>query len=127
MRRYDGTHVREYVLDRPGFFPAIPTNVDGIGASLPTVRVSDSLETPRTAAVSTTYEWQIAQPLVASVGYTYRRGQQLLRTFNINGPDPMTGVRPQPANGPVLQFTSAGRSTTRCAVLPPHRSRVSRR
>ncbi len=110
--RYDGVQVREYVVDRPDFFPTIPAAVESIGTFLPTVRVSDDLETPRTAAGSTSYEWQIAKSLFASINYTYRRGAHLLRTLNINERDPVTGVRPRPDAGPVLQFASAGRSTT---------------
>ena len=109
--RHDGIQVREYVVERPDFFPTIPPALDTFVTSLPTVRVSDDLDTPRTAAVSTSYEWQIAKPLFASISYTYRRGAHLLRTLNINEPDPVTGLRPRPDAGPVLQFASAGRST----------------
>ena len=51
--RYDGIQVREYIVDRPDFFPTIPPALAPPGTSLPTVRVSDRLDTPRTVAVST--------------------------------------------------------------------------
>jgi hypothetical protein len=110
--RYDGIQVREYVVDRPGFFSTIPATVENIGTSLPTVRVSDELDTPRTLAGSASYEWQISKSLFGSISYTYRRGSHLLRTLNINEPDSVTGIRPRPDAGPVLQFASTGRSTT---------------
>ena len=120
--RYDGIQVREYVVERPDFFPTIPPAIGTLGTSLPTVRVSDRLDTPRTAAVSASYEWQIAKPVFASVSYTYRRGTRLLRTLNINEPDPVNGVRPRPEVGPVLQFASAGRSTRHVISLTLRRS-----
>ena len=120
--RYDGIQVREYVVERPDFFPTIPPALDTFGTSLPTVRVSDDLDTPRTAAVSTGYEWQIAKSLFASISYTYRRGAHLLRTLNINEPDPVTGLRPRPDAGPVLQFASAGRSTRHVISVTLRRS-----
>ena len=80
------------------------------------------LDTPRTAAVSTSYEWQIAKSLFASISYTYRRGAHLLRTLNINEPDPVTGLRPRPDAGPVLQFASAGRSTRHAISVTLRRS-----
>ncbi len=120
--RHDGIQVREYVVERPDFFPTIPPALDTFRTSLPTVRVSDHLDTPRTAAVSTGYEWQIAKPLFASISYTYRRGAHLLRTLNINEPDPVTGLRPRPDAGPVLQFASAGRSTRHAISVMLRRS-----
>jgi hypothetical protein len=110
--RYDGIQVREYVIDHPAFFPTISATVEDIGTSLPTVRVSDHLDTPRTLTGSASYEWQISRLVFGSIVYTTRRGAHLLRTVNINEPDPVTGMRPRPDAGPVLQFSSAGRSAS---------------
>ena len=110
--RYDGTAVRELVVNEPTFFPDIPPALDSAMEGLPTVRVKEPLDAPRSMAVTSAYEWQISKPLFASVSYTYRRGGHLLRTLNINQPDPASGLRPRQDLGPVLEFASTGRSIT---------------
>ena len=55
------------------------------------------------------------QDVFGSIGYTRREGRRLLRSINLNAPDPLTGVRPRLDRGPILQFESSGRSTpTKC-------------
>ena len=111
--RYDGTAVRRLVVNEPTFFPEIPPTLDSATEGLPTVRVKDPLDAPRSIAVTSAYEWQISKPLFASVSYTYRRGGHLLRTLNINQPDPaVPGLRPRQDLGPVLEFAWTGRSVT---------------
>jgi len=107
--RFDGVHVVELIVDRPGFFPTVPSSFNAT-PGLPTVRVADTLRAPRTSSLSTSYEWTLTKSLFASVGYTYRRGEWLLRTRNVNAPDPANGLRPRMDRGPILQFESTGLS-----------------
>jgi hypothetical protein len=109
--RYDGLGVVDLVVDQPTFFPTIPPRLDATTA-LPTVRLTGSLRAPRTAAATTSYEWQATKTLFGSISYTWRRGDRLLRSRNINAPSPLTGERPRPDLGPMLQFESTGRSDT---------------
>jgi hypothetical protein len=106
--RYDGAVV-ELVVERPDFFQVIPEELTGIVAR-PTVRVKDRVRAPLTMSATSSYEWQVAKSLSASIAYTYSRGQRLLRTRNLNAPDPMSGLAPDPQRGPVLQFEASGRS-----------------
>ena len=46
------------------------------------------------------------------MGYNYSDGHRLLRSRNINVPDPATGLSPYPDHGPMLQFESTGHSKT---------------
>jgi hypothetical protein len=78
--------------------------------ALPTVRLTGSIRAPRTTAATTSYEWQVTRTLFGSVSYTWRRGERLLRSRNINAPSPITGERPRLDLGPMLQFESTGRS-----------------
>jgi hypothetical protein len=109
--RYDGMKTTDLIVDHPAFFPQVPLELDA-AVALPTVRLDRSVYAPITAAATASYEWHAARTLTASVGYTYRRGARLLRTVNVNTPDPLTGVRQRPELGPMLQFESTGRSTT---------------
>jgi hypothetical protein len=109
--RYDGAVV-EVVVQRPDFFPVIPEELNGVFGR-PTVRVKERVRAPLTMSGTSSYELQIGKAMSASVAYTYSRGYRLLRTRNINTPDPISGLAPNPSLGPVLQFESSGESASR--------------
>jgi hypothetical protein len=110
--RYDGVGVVELVVDGPDFFPGIPDELHGTLAR-PTIRLRDRVRAPLTASATSSYDVQVTKTLAASIGYTYSRGYRLIRTRNINAPDPLSGIAPHPERGPMLQFESSGRSETR--------------
>jgi hypothetical protein len=136
--RYDGVAVEEFIVDRPNFFGAIPPQFNAT-TGRPTVRLKNRIHSPLTTSGTTSYEWQITRSLFTSVGYTYSRGDRLLRSRNINAPDPATGLAPHPDRGPMLQFESTGhsethefratlrRALTRVAVFGTYIRRSSRR
>ena len=109
INRYDGVLFDEVIVVAPTFFPAIPSSLEGQPA-LSAVRQGDELDSPRSLAANTNYEWQFGKMLVGSIGYTYLRGNRLLRTRNINTITPATGQRFFPDRGPILQFESTGSS-----------------
>ena len=109
--RYDGMKTVDLVVDHPPFFPGVPERFDAT-AALPTVRLAHKVYAPITTAATASYEWHAATALTASLGYTLRRGDRLLRTIDLNTPDPKTRALPRPDLGPMLQFDSAGRSMT---------------
>jgi hypothetical protein len=110
--RYDGVGVIEVVVDRPPFFHGVPSHLDGV-ATRPTVRLQDRVHAPVTMSGTASYEWQVTKSLFTSVGYTISRGERLLRSRNVNAPDPVTGIAPDPDRGPMLQFESSGRAVSR--------------
>jgi hypothetical protein len=109
--RYDGAVV-ELVVNQPDFFDAIPPTLEG-NVARPTVRIKDRVRAPLTASATSSYEWQVTKTVSASVAYTFSRAYRLLRTRNVNAPDPVTGLAPSPERGPILRFESSGRSETR--------------
>ena len=120
--RYNGLGAVDLVVDRPAFFPVIPTNLDATIA-LPTVRLKDeTLRSPVTRAATVSYEWQATKTVFGSIGYTGRQGRRLLRSLNLNAPDPLTGVRPHLDRGPMLQFESTARSDTQQVRLTLRRA-----
>jgi hypothetical protein len=46
--------------------------------------------------------------LMGSIGYVVQRGVHLIRSRDLNVPDPSTGLFPFPNSGPVLQYESSG-------------------
>jgi carboxypeptidase family protein len=109
--RYDGLKTVDLVVDQPNFFPAVPSQIDASVAH-PTVRLDHSVYAPVTSAATASYEWHAARALTSSVGYTFRRGDRLLRTIDLNTPVAGTRTLLQPALGPMLQFDSSGHSMT---------------
>jgi hypothetical protein len=109
--RYDGMQTVDLVVDQPRFFRSIPAQLDA-AVALSTVRLDHSVRAPITSAANASYEWRVGRALTASVGYTFRRGDMLLRTVNLNEPDVATGIRRRVDLGPMLQFESSGHSTS---------------
>jgi hypothetical protein len=109
--RYDGLRTVDLVVDQPHFFPVVPSPLDASVAH-PTVRLDHPVYAPMTSAATTSYEWHPATALTSSVGYTFRRGDRLLRTIDLNTPTAATRALLRPDLGPMLQFDSAGHSMT---------------
>jgi hypothetical protein len=106
--KLDGSRQREITIQRPKFFPNVPDNLDGATLSLPTIHMkSRNLAAPYSLLATVSYERQLPWKLFGSIGYTYQRGERLLRTRNINAPL-ASGARPFPDKGPILQFESTG-------------------
>jgi hypothetical protein len=122
--RYDGLKTVDLIVDHPNFFPTVPSQLSATVA-LPTVRIDHPVYAPMTSAATASYEWHGARALTSSVGYTFRRGDRLLRTIDLNTPAAGTRALLQPDLGPLLQFDSTGhsmthevRSTIRYGVAP---------
>ena len=64
----------------------------------------------RVHQASVSVQRPIGANLRAAVGYQTLRGRNQMRARDINTPDPITGLRPEPAIGSVTQFESTGRS-----------------
>jgi len=122
--RYDGLKTVDLIVDNPNFFPTVPSQLGGTVA-IQTVRLDHPVYAPITSAATASYEWHAARMLTSSVGYTFRRGDRLLRTIDVNTPTPGTRTLLRPDLGPMLQFDSTGhsmthelRSTVRYGVAP---------
>jgi hypothetical protein len=107
--RLDGRHGQRLVVDRPAFFPRVPDSLPGVQDLTAAIRtLSPELTLPRTLVSTVSYDRRLVGNLFGSIGYTWRRGMDLLRTREI-------GVSTQPGitapNALVLQFESTGRSS----------------
>ena len=108
VTRLDGQHQEQVQIDQPPFFPAIPPNLEALPASLSKIYVQDSeLRAPRIFMGALGFERQLTPRTFLTTKYSFHDGIDLLRTRNINAPDP-TGARPDPGLGQVLQYESTG-------------------
>lgn len=93
--RYDGLSLRQYIVPRPAFFGAAPTEAELEAFALPASRRElAALDTPYTIQGSASVERQLPWDISANATYIWGRGVHQLRSRNINAPDPATGLRP---------------------------------
>ncbi len=127
--RFDGSHQQQLIINSPAFFPDIPATFSNATVEQQTIRTkSPGLNAPYAIISTVSYERQLPLKLLGSIGYTFQRGVHLLRTRDINAPDPQTGLRPSPEAGPILQFESTGvsvRNELRVSVRTNLNSRVT--
>jgi hypothetical protein len=106
--RLDGRHAQQFVVDRPDFFPGVPPVLPDAQNVIPTIRTqAPDLTLPKMLVSTVSYDRRLVGTLFGSVGYTWRRGSDLLRTRNVTVP-PEAGLAP---NALMLQFESTGRSS----------------
>ena len=102
VRRLDGEHGQRLVVERPSFFPTVPDAPPGAQNAFAITRTqSPDLTLPSTLVSTISYDRRLVGSLFGSIGYTWRRGENLLRTRNIG----------LPGNGLLLQFESTGKSS----------------
>jgi Carboxypeptidase regulatory-like domain len=108
--RLDGRHGQQFIVDQPQFFPNVPNVLPGTPNLTTTIRTqSPELTFPSMLVTTVSYDRQIGGSLFGSVGYSWRRGTNLLRTRNI-GVAAVPGLT-VPTNALNLQFESTGRSS----------------
>jgi hypothetical protein len=122
--RLDGRHGQQLVVDHPSFFPQVPDALPDVQNVTTTVRTrSANLTLPMMLVTTVSYDRQLIGSLFGSLGYTLRRGSDLLRTRNVGGV-PGAGLAASHARN--LQFESTGRSkahevsATVSGTLGPH-------
>ena len=110
--RFDGGHQQQFVIQQPNFFRDIPNVFDLAAQIQPTIRTkAEDLNAPYTIQTNISYERQLPKNLMANVSYDFYRGIHLLRLRNINAPIGFENgqpIRPNPDEGPILQYESTG-------------------
>ncbi|PYS44792.1 MAG: hypothetical protein DMG13_33305 [Acidobacteria bacterium] len=110
LQLLDGTRQVQIVIRNPSFPDPF---AGGIGQTIPSsLRVrSDNLVAPYTSNVSVSLEKSLKSGAVISIAYDFIRGNHVYRSRNINAPLPGNVVRPDPAQGNILQLESSGLSS----------------
>jgi hypothetical protein len=103
--RYDGQHLRSYLLLNPSSpnpsLSGLPTNIAFLD---PTIR------TPYTIQFNLGAEWQLTKATTLALNYRGSRGVDLFRSRDVNAPSAETdALRPKPSFGQMRQIESAGR------------------
>jgi hypothetical protein len=115
--RIDGTTVRDIrisCIDANAYCGTIDA-LDPLAAGLimtPSGRIQASadLQMPRVHQASLSYDRQLTPSITLQTSYQVLRGQNLMRSRNINAP--VDGIRPNPLFGDITQFESTGRSSS---------------
>ena len=118
--RVNGVAQRDLRVNCPGYpdpfaQSASPSCRDALG-NVPViqpggrVQATQSLQMPEVHQASVSIERPIGANLRTIVSYQMLRGRNQLRSRDINTPDPVTGLRPEPTIGSVTQIESTGKS-----------------
>jgi hypothetical protein len=106
LLRYDGFHLRRYLVSNPSY-PQPP-----IGSDTPTgvTRLDPSIRIPYTVQFSLGIERQLTKGATLAVSYIGNRGVDLFRSRDANAPiGPLFFARPDPLLNVFRQIESAGR------------------
>jgi len=119
--RVNGIAQRDLRVNCPGYPDPFAASRDsacvaGLGAGVASIQpggriqASPDLKMPHVHQASVSIERPITKNIRTTVGYQILRGRDQMRSRDINTPDPITGLRPEPTIGSVTQFESTGRS-----------------
>src|SRR5262245_47583044 len=118
--RVNGIAQRDVRVNCPGYPDAFAASSDpscqaalgGVPVVQPGGRIqaSPDLRMPHVHQASASIERPIGANLRATVSYQMLRGRNQIRSRDINTPNPLTGLRPEPTIASVTQFESTGKS-----------------
>ena len=118
--RVNGIAQRDLRVNCPGYPDAFASSADascraslgGVPVIQPGGRIqaSPNLDMPHVHQASASIERPIGANVRTMVSYQMLRGRNQMRSRDINTPDPVTGLRPEPAISSITQFESTGQS-----------------
>lgn len=99
----------ELVINNPGY-PDPFSRGSQVNTPPSTATVTPNPKTPETRTASLGIKREVMQGLAVSVDGVYSRGYNQYAWFDLNYPDPVTGQRPNPALGRVIEYADYGHS-----------------
>jgi hypothetical protein len=116
--RVNGIAQRDLRVNCPGYPDPFAVSADascraalgGVPVIQPGGRIqaSPNLEMPHVHQASASLERPIGANLRTMISYQLLRGRNEMRSRDINTPDPVTGLRPEPTISSITQFESTG-------------------
>ena len=108
--RYDQNQYVSLVINNPSY-PDPFAGDPNLTIQNTVKRIEDSgLTAPYIINFNTSVERQLPKGLIGSVTYNFTRGVHQFRSRNINTPDPITGLRPDPTQGNLFLLESSATS-----------------
>jgi len=87
-------------------------------SATPNVSITnDRIEQPESKSVNLGLSRELQPALAVHLDLVYSKGTKASQIANVNTPDPVTGVRPRPTWGNILEYRSAGDSDYRAIYL----------
>lgn len=106
--RLNGITQQQYTVADPSFFPLLPAVNTLPAQTLSIYQTSPELHAPYIIQSAVTVERQVTKIANVTVSYLNSRGVHQFLSLNVNAPLPGTGVPPNPAAGPIYQYSSDG-------------------
>ena len=108
--RYNGVNQQQFVVDNPGFFPAVPTAASVSASQSPQViqQTAPNLHAPYLMQSLFSVEQQLPFHTVMALSYSNSHGLDQLRSQDINVPPASGGPYPLGNSNPVFQVESNG-------------------
>jgi hypothetical protein len=95
---------------RPGFPDPYSRGTQAPASAPSTTVAPDDVKTPVTRQLSLGVKRELFYGMAVSVDYVNTRGENLYNAPDVNAPDPVTGLRPDPAFLRITQYQSTGNS-----------------
>jgi hypothetical protein len=87
-------------------------------SATPNVSITnDGIEQPESRSLNLGLSRELQANLAVHVDVVYSKGKKANQIANVNTPDPVTGLRPRPTWGNILEYRSAGTSDYRAMYL----------
>ena len=124
--RYNGVTQRQFVLSDEAvlnLFPSVPSFESvAAGAGFPPLirRIGEALRVPYMIQSALSLERQLPMKTTLTVTYINSRTRRAFNSRNVNAPLPVSGVRPDPGAGNILQFESQGRINQNQLLVAVH-------
>ncbi|MEP7339843.1 MAG: carboxypeptidase regulatory-like domain-containing protein [Acidobacteriota bacterium] len=111
-RRFDGVTQQSVIIRNPQW-PDPFAGSPAIEVRNTVKRVLDpAMQAPYTINFTSSLEHQFRKSIAVSATHVYTRGVHFFRSRNINAPLPVTGIKPDPAQGNIYQLESSANSTS---------------
>jgi hypothetical protein len=108
--RYNGVNQQQFVIRNPDFFPNVPAASSLVAQGRPETEreLYSGLRAPYIIQSAIGMERQLPWKSTLAVTFTNTHGLHMLRSRNINAPNPLTGTRPYPDLGILGLYESSG-------------------
>ncbi len=108
--RYNGVNQQQFVIRNPDFYPDVPSveTLQAQGRPETVRELYSNLRAPYIIQSAIGVERQLPLKSTLAVTFTNTHGLHLLRSRNINAPNPATGERPYPDLGMLGLYESTG-------------------
>ena len=109
IKLYDGSHLRQVVLENPPYPNRYPPGSDPAERPISLARSKDEVRNPYAIQAGGGIEFQIDKGTALTMNYTYSKVVAMFRSRDVNAPLPPFVARPNADFAQIRQFESSGK------------------